>query len=141
MSIWYKLWIILYIYHCSSFNGLMNRMVVFPKFTAFLQHKEIFTLNCEHFIHSSRDACTARALTVGTVRAVRHCPALSELRQSDSPRFYYYAHLLRCLCTREQSDGSGSQVSSYPRTTGQALSACTVICYCYSYCWPTIPKL
>ena len=63
-------------YNGASFNGLMNRMVVFPKFTAFLQHKEIFTLNCEHFIHRSRDACTARALTVGTVRAVRHCPAL-----------------------------------------------------------------
>ena len=64
------------IYNCASFNGLMNRMVVFPKFTAFLQHKEIFTLNCEHLIHRSRDACTTRALTVGTVRAVRHCPAL-----------------------------------------------------------------
>ena len=61
----------------------MNRMVVFPKFTAFLQHKEIFTLNCEHFIHRSRDACTARALTVGTVRAVRHCVRLCE--SSDSP--------------------------------------------------------
>ena len=95
----------------------MNRMVVFPKFTAFLQHKEIFTLNCEHFIHSSRDACTARAQTVGAVRAVRHCPALSQLRQSNSPGFYYYTHLLCCLCTREQSDGSGSLVSSYPRTT------------------------